>query len=231
MRRTRTGHARESRTGGDLTTAGRIRDAAIIRFGRDGFGVGLRVIAADAHVTAGLVIHHFGSKEGLRQVCDDHVLAVLREEKEKALVDGTAANLIARVAEVESFVPIVRYLMRSFQAGGDLARSLAEHMIADAEEYLAAGEAAGVVMPSRDRAARARFLAYQNVGGMLVWFALNSEADDGDDARFSASFRRYVEQIMFPALELYTQGLYVDRTMLDDYLMYVPDPPAGDDAA
>ncbi|WP_019872447.1 hypothetical protein [Salinispora oceanensis] len=33
-----------------------------------------------------------------------------------------------------------------------------------------------------------------------------------------------------PALGRFTQGLHVDRSMLDDYLMYVPDPPAAGDA-
>ena len=44
----------------DLTAAARIRNAALRRFARDGFGVGLRAIAADAGVTAGLITHHFG---------------------------------------------------------------------------------------------------------------------------------------------------------------------------
>ncbi|NYT93336.1 hypothetical protein [Salinispora sp. H7-4] len=37
--------------------------------------------------------------------------------------------------------------------------------------------------------------------------------------------------ITAPVLARFTQGLHVDRSMLDDYLMYVPDPPAVGDAA
>jgi AcrR family transcriptional regulator len=51
----------------DLTAAARIRDAAIEQFGQHGFGVGLRTIAEAAGVSAALVIHHFGSKDGLRK--------------------------------------------------------------------------------------------------------------------------------------------------------------------
>ncbi|MEU3080102.1 TetR family transcriptional regulator [Streptomyces albidoflavus] len=210
-------------------TRSRIRDAAVRRFGRDGFGVGLRAIGADAGVTAGLIIHHFGSKDGLRRACDEHVLELLRSAKEEAVTDGSTASMMARLAEVEEFAPIVRYLLRSFQGGGELAAAMAEHMIADAESYLAAGEAAGVIRPSRAPAARTRYLAYQNIGSMLVWFTLHP--DDGDDARFTASLRAYVETIAFPAVELFTQGLFSDRSMLDDYLMYVPDPPSEDDSA
>lgn len=208
---------------GEAATADRIRDAAVLRFARDGFGAGLRAVAADAGVTAGLVVHHFGSKAGLRRACDELVLAVIREEKTKALTDGSSAMLLAQMAEVERFAPVVLYLLRSLQAGGDLAAALVEQMAADAEQYLADGEAAGVVLPSRDRAARTTYLVYQSMGSMLLWFTLNGEVDDMD--AFRASFRRYVEKVTAPALELFAQGLLVDRSMLDDFLMYVPDPP------
>ncbi|MFI6784583.1 hypothetical protein [Micromonospora sp. NPDC050276] len=153
----------------------------------------------------------------------------MREQKTKALTDGTAAMFMAQLAEVERFAPVVRYLLRSLQAGGDLAVTLIEQMIADAEEYLAAGEAAGVVRPSRDRAARTRYLAYQAAGGMVLWFTVHGATAEPDS--FRTLFRRYVEEITLPALELFSQGLLVDRSMLDDYLMYVPDPPSDGDAA
>ncbi|WP_329603806.1 helix-turn-helix domain-containing protein, partial [Nocardia seriolae] len=46
----------------DLTTRARIRDAAITVFGEQGFGVGVRAIAAAAGVSPGLVNHHFGDR-------------------------------------------------------------------------------------------------------------------------------------------------------------------------
>ncbi|MFV2103547.1 hypothetical protein [Micromonospora sp. LOL_024] len=151
----------------------------------------------------------------------------MREEKTKALTDGTAAMLLAQMAEVEQYAPMVQYLLRSMQAGGALALKLVEHMITDAEAYLSAGEAAGVVRPSRDRAARTRYLAYQATGSMLLWFTLHGA--DAPAEEFAALFRRYIEELALPALELFTEGLLVDRSMLDEYLMYVPDPPpAGD---
>lgn len=75
---------------------------------RVGFRVGLRTVAADAGVTAGLIVHHFGSKDGLRRACDEHVLAVMRAAKAKVLTDGTGAMLLAQMAEVETFAPMVR---------------------------------------------------------------------------------------------------------------------------
>lgn len=215
--------------GGEPLTPARIRDAAIERFGRDGFAAGLRAIAADAGVTAGLVVHHFGSKDGLRRACDERVLAVVRSQKEAATTSGSAAVLIAQLAEVEQFAPMALYLLRSLQAGGTLAEELVAHLVSDAQEYLAAGVEAGVIRPSRDPEGRARLLAYQALGGMLVW--VSTQHPDYEPVAFAASLRAYVEKVTVPALELFAQGLFVDRSMLDDYLMYVPDPPADGDAA
>jgi AcrR family transcriptional regulator len=223
------GAAATGGTEGEALTSDRIRDAAIMRFGRDGFTAGLRAIAADAGVTAGLVVHHFGSKDGLRRACDEHVLAVVRSLKEAATTTGNAAVLIAHMAEIEKFAPMTLYVVRSLQAGGDLAEELFQHLVRDAQNYLAAGVEAGVLLPSRDPDARARLLAYQSLGGMLLWFT--TQRPDYEPAAFAAALREYVEQVTLPALELFAQGLFVDRSMLDDYLMYVPDPPEDGGAA
>jgi AcrR family transcriptional regulator len=215
--------------GGDDSTAVRIRDAAIARFGRDGFGVGLRTIAADAGVTAGLLVQRFGSKEELRRACDARALEILRDEKTRALVDGSGATMWMQMAQVEQFAPVVRYLMRSLQDGGPLAAVLIEHVIGDSMQYLAAGEAAGVVRPTRNPAARSRFLAYQSLGGLLLWFTVHGRSASDDE--FRSMFRRYVDEITAPALELFAQGLLVNRSMLDEFLMYVPDPPSPASAA
>jgi hypothetical protein len=61
---------------------------------------------------------------------------------------------------------------------------------------------------------------------MLLWFTLHGV--DAAPEEFPELFRRYVDDLALPALELFTEGLLVDRSMLDEYLMYVPDPPAGD---
>lgn len=60
---------------GDVTTKARIRDSAVELFGRDGYPrTSIRTIARHAGVSAALVIHHFGSKETLRQECDQHIV-------------------------------------------------------------------------------------------------------------------------------------------------------------
>ncbi|MCL1801575.1 MAG: TetR family transcriptional regulator [Promicromonosporaceae bacterium] len=76
---------------GDLTTRARIRDAAITRFAKDGFGASIRTIADDAHVSPGLVIHHFGSKDQLREECDHHILGEALNIKISAMQGGSAS--------------------------------------------------------------------------------------------------------------------------------------------
>ena len=76
----------------DMTTPARIRDAAIELFGSRGFDVGVRAIAEAAGVSPGLVIHHFGSKDGLRKACDDYIAEEIRSEKSQALQSSDAAT-------------------------------------------------------------------------------------------------------------------------------------------
>ena len=55
----------------DLTARARIRDAALHEFGEKGYdGATIRGIAARAGVSSGLLRHHFGSKQELRDACD-----------------------------------------------------------------------------------------------------------------------------------------------------------------
>src|ERR1700691_4572781 len=134
----------------DLTAAARIRDAAIEQFAQHGFGVGLRAIAEAAGVSAALVIHHFGSKEGLRKACDDFVAEEIRSSKSDALVSNDPANWLGQMAEIEAYAALPGYVVRSLQTGGELAMMLWQRMIDNAEEYFADGVRAGTIKESRD---------------------------------------------------------------------------------
>ena len=200
----------------DLTTAARIRDAAIEQFGEHGFGVGLRSIAEAAGVSAALVIHHFGSKDGLRAACDEHVLRMIREAETEAFTQSSPGEWLAQLAVLDEFAPMVGYLVQTLLAGGDLAATLLERMTKDAEVYLADAVAAGTMKPSRDPAARASFLVDVGIGAVLA-FVRRHPPVDGD---YRATLRRYAEVNALPALELYTQGLLTDSSLLDSYVTY-----------
>jgi len=197
----------------DRTAVARIRDAAIEQWGQQGFNMGLRSIAQAAGVSAALVIHHFGSKDGLRKACDDYIAEEIRTGKSASMQTNDPAEWFRQMAEIESYAPLMAYLVRSMQSGSDLAKTLWRRMIENAEQYLDEGVRNGILKPSRDPKARAKFLSINNGGGFLLFLQLH---DDPTDLR--AVLRDYGEAMTLPALEMYTQGLMADSTMYDAFL-------------
>jgi TetR/AcrR family transcriptional regulator, regulator of cefoperazone and chloramphenicol sensitivity len=197
----------------DRTAIARIRDAAIEQFGQHGFNVGLRTIAEAAGVSAALVIHHFGSKEGLLKACDDYIAEEISEAKSETIRSTDPATWFAQMAEIESYAPIMAYLMRHLQSGTELAKSFWQRMIDNAEQYIEEGVRAGTIKPSRDPRARARYLGMASGGGFLMYVQMH---DNPGDLR--AVLRDYGEEMVLPALELYTEGLMTDSTMYDAFL-------------
>ncbi|MDT5064657.1 MAG: hypothetical protein QOK02_812 [Mycobacterium sp.] len=197
----------------DLTATARIRDAAIEQFGEHGFDVGLRTIAKAAGVSAALVIHHFGSKDGLRSACDDFVAESVRASKSESIRSSDPASWFAQLAEIESFAPSMAYLVRSMQSGGELAKSLWHNMIDNAEQYIEEGVLAGTIKPSPNPKSRAKFLAMAGGGGFLLYLQLHENPTD-----IRAVLHDYAQEMVLPALEVYTQGLMTDSTMYDAFM-------------
>ena len=197
----------------DRTAIARIRDAAIEQYGQHGFHVGLRTIAESAGVSAALVIHHFGSKVGLRKACDDYIAEEIREAKSESLQTSDPAAWLAQMAEIESYAPMMAYLVRSMQSGSELAKSFWRRMIENAEQYMEEGVQSGLLKPSRDPRARAKYLGLASGGGFLLYLQMH---DNPSDLR--AVLRDYGEEMVLPALEVYSQGLMTDSTMYDAFL-------------
>ncbi|TRW44146.1 TetR/AcrR family transcriptional regulator [Georgenia yuyongxinii] len=210
-----------ARTDADLTARARIRDAAIRRFATEGMNASLRRVAADAGVSAGLILHHFGSRAGLRTACDEHVLAKIRETKSAVLGTGggnggAAGVMLAQLAQVEGYAPLVGYVLRCMQSGGTLAADFVEHLVADAVAYLEEAVAAGTIRPSRGPEARARLLVEQGIGALLL--QLPAHQEHLDLRELPGWLRGYMDRIALPLLELYTEPLLMDASLLDAYL-------------
>ncbi|MDY6807489.1 MAG: TetR family transcriptional regulator [Actinomycetota bacterium] len=205
----------------DRTTRARVRDAAIEVFARDGFSATVRAIADAAGVSPGLVIHHFGSKADLRAECDAHVLRRTREANERGLDNHSGpqpfAGFLARMEDLESDGPRIVYLIRSLQAGGDLARRLLGQLAADAEATFRGGVAAGTIRPSHDEAARARYMVAHSMGALLVDVVMNPPEDWSDAG---AILRSYVDRVVVPATELAVHGVMTDESLLDAVLAH-----------
>lgn len=185
----------------DLTARALIRDAALARFGTDGVaGTSVRAVAADAGVSAALVLHHFGSKEGLRQACDEYVL------------NGVKSGENADLGELlQAATPVRRYLARALLDGTDSASALFDEIVAHTEEWLAGGEAEGWVRPSVDP--RARAVTY--VSWLLAPLVLSQQAGrllGGDPAEAATAVRA-----ARAGLEMLTHGLFADDRFLSAF--------------
>jgi AcrR family transcriptional regulator len=195
----------------DLTTRARIRDAAVDLFGRAGFAhVTVREIATEAGVSPGLVIHHFGSKEGLRAACDAHVLQVFGEAISELEFQGPASAM-AQLARVEQYLPAVRYGTRSLKDGGPLAATLFDRLVDDTWAWLEAAVASGQVRPSEDERSRATLLVCVSLGIQMLgdYIAPQASADERD--------AYLVNSLAGAAVELYTKGLFTGSEYLEAF--------------
>ena len=206
----------------DLTTAARIRNATIMRFAHDGFGVSLRAIAADAGVTAGLITHHFGSKDGLRRACDAEVLRLPEEVKRSSAYFGGPTDLMTQMSQVEEYVPATAYAMRSLMEGGELATTLMDLFVGDTVSYMSDAVKAGTVTPSHNEEARARYLLYAGFGALLLF--LRYEASEPGD--IEAAVREFIDRYGPVTAELYSRPLFTDPGLYADYVRATSADPA-----
>jgi hypothetical protein len=86
-------------------------------------------------------------------------------------------------------------------------------MIDNAEQYLDEGVRAGTIKSSPDPEARARFLAMTGGGAFLLYLQMHE-----DPTNLRAVLRDYGEDMVLPALEVYTNGLLTDSTIYDAFL-------------
>lgn len=193
------------------TTRDRILAAAVTCFARDGFDVGLREIGAEAGFSAALVVRHFGSKDGLRQACDDHVAGVIRQVKQQSAASSDMRYVLTQLAQIDTYADILTYTVRSLMTGGELAHQFVEQMIADAIDYLAEGERSGLIRPSAEPEGRARYITYSALGAVLV--QIRNEYTDGDD--LSTLFQDVLDRQLMPSVELYTHGVFTDTRVED----------------
>ncbi|GAA3513379.1 AcrR family transcriptional regulator [Streptosporangium album] len=194
----------------DLTAQAKIRNAAIAHFVRDGFQkANLRAIAATAGVSAGLVIHHFGSKEGLRSVCDEYVLQVLvQRAHDDARPAGMQDVLRDYLSNPDAYRLQVQYMARAIEDDSPAAGTFVNTMVDESEAIIRAGIADGTMRPSSDPRALA-------VLSVLTSLAMLTMAPPLARSLGYESFGPEVlRRMALPSLELYTRGLYTDDAPL-----------------
>lgn len=159
----------------DRTARARIRDEALRLFGaRGAAGVTVRDIAAAAGVSPALVVRHYGSKDGLRDAVDDHVLrvfgAMLAPVVAPAGFDPAAlpslAELVSTHLPADSAVPA--YLGRMLLDGGDAGTALFERLHELSRQALDGLVGTGQATSGADPAVRAAFLLVNDLAVLIL---------------------------------------------------------------
>ena len=153
----------------DLTARARIREAALAQFAAVGFEKAtIRAIAADAGVSPGLLRHHFGSKQALREAVDAHVLGEIRRVSDEVMQDSEHGDLAAAAMSREAIRPYQRYIARALMDGSATIASMFDQMVAPAEEWLALADASRTDPPFADRRTRAAVFTAMALGVPLL---------------------------------------------------------------
>lgn len=195
----------------------RLIDAAIGCFAATGFDVSVRTIAQRAGVTAGLIRHHFGSKDELRRSCDDEVLRRYRELKVTSMRRSPGPMFGDVAADPEGGI-LLAYVVRAVSVGGAPARRFFDHFVEESRAVMAEAVDSGLVIPSDDDDARTRQLVAMLLGSYIVQFALDPALDIDEPG---GTLQRAMGTNMLPLLEIFTHGVFSDDRYLAAYREYV----------
>lgn len=148
-------------------TAARIREAAIVEFAGRGFSKAtVRGIAAAAEVSPGLVIHHFGSRDGLRGACDDHVFETFIEIKQENA--GSSPFIVAEMLGDERMRSYATYLLQSLLDSSEQGQRFFDHYVETVEQIIEDGFAGYTLRKAADRRVQATAIAMLGLAPLLL---------------------------------------------------------------
>lgn len=183
----------------DVTARGRILEAAVELFSAYGFrSTTVRAIADSAGVSAGLVLHHFGSKEELRRECDDRVVDFIA-----AKGMGAAADVTAGAAN--QFGP---YIARMLHEAGEASDALFDRLLESARSAVEAGVSSGTMARSSDIDAQA--VALLTLGVAPFFLSTQLARWTGGDAEAG------IARVAGPIADIYARGLFVNPSQTVD---------------
>ncbi len=148
----------------DLTARARIREAALEHFARDGYDrATIRAIAKTAGVSPGLLRHHYGSKEDLREACDHYVFEMLHRVNAELLTDPGATAQTQQTAK-----PFGCYVARSLADGSPTVGPIFDELVTMSEAWLARADDSRTDTPTVDRRVRAALVTAMKIGIPLL---------------------------------------------------------------
>ena len=139
---------------------------------RGAASVTIRDIAREAGVSPSLVIHHYGSKDGLKAAVDEHVIAFLKGVVDEFMTasadDLVAVSTNSTLADRLGGGSTLPYVRRLLVAGGPAAESLFGSLYEMSLAMAAQFEAAGVARPSSDAPVRAAVFLVNDMAELLL---------------------------------------------------------------
>lgn len=193
----------------DLTMRARIRDAAVELFGQKGFDrATVREIADRAGASAPLVLHHFGSKAGLRDVCDEYVVSSLLAERGAALRATGVERVEGILAGVGMYRARLDYLARLMIEPGDAGARVFDALLEHTRQLIREAETGGPLHSMSDPDVTALLLTAYGLAPLVLQAHLTRGL--GVDSLSPAGARI----LAIPGLELFTRGLYRDDRLL-----------------
>lgn len=152
----------------------RLLTVSMVLFADKGFdGVTVRDIAKAADVSVGLLNHHFGSKEGLRQAVDNHVI---RQFEELVTDNSTSGGGEAFYNWVEGWITrhsdewaaTVAYMRRALLEDSEWGGELFQRFFQIARTSIDRLDANGNIRPEVDRLWLPFLFVYLELGTMLL---------------------------------------------------------------
>lgn len=175
----------------DLNTRARIRQAALTEFAAHGFrGASIRGIARAAGVSPGLVQHHFGTKDGLREACDAYVMEFLQATQMELLQRGTPPSPQASAERLDELQPLIDYLIMALSSGSETAAMWFNNITEYTHDALTSGRIGPPLDPSLDTWAIAATQAAMALGVTAFYRNLQQVLDVSDEAEAIARVGR-----------------------------------------
>jgi TetR/AcrR family transcriptional regulator, regulator of cefoperazone and chloramphenicol sensitivity len=191
----------------DLTARARIRQAALAQFTVHGYEKAtVRNIAAAAGVSLGLVRHHFGSKEALRDAVDAHVVAEIRRINDEILAGSQKGDLREASLSRQAIQPFQGYLVRALMDGSPTMATLFDQMVSMSEEWLEVADSHRSDPPSVDRRTRAAVITAMALGVPLLRehvsrvLGVDTFSPEGDRRVALAALDIYAHELVTPDL-------------------------------
>jgi AcrR family transcriptional regulator len=192
----------------DLTAKAVIRDEALRLFAEQGPDrVSVRQVAAAAGVSPGLVMHHFGSRRGLREAVDAQVAMVFDalfaglDEADPGGDGASFAELITTALPADSSIPA--YLRRLLTDGSPVGRVLFSRWFAAGRGLLDRWIEAGLVRAVADRDVVSAFLMVNDLALLMLREHLTDAL--GADPLSRDGMARWAEAVM----AVYREGVFV----------------------